>query len=810
MASNDALISKTVEDAKNAKPNDLADSKHILEDIYDIKRRDQGDADRLKSDYKSLSLKLHEQGLLPGLEIGDSASGGLAVTSADGNSRTLDADVIAKTFYGNPKNDGSDDEKLFPEDTEIPEGTHGSRDSNDPITSDNLGRVEEIRNADGSTTTVEYEGINRSPNKITTTNKDGTTVTYEKTGDTWSETTQPVDGAPIVKANVDYVVVSSTGDITIKDGSVTQVSHTEGSVDVTSQHGDDGPKTTAHYQYKADGELSSVTRNNPDGTTDRFGRNKLTGQWGMTTYGPDGQVLGRAPASNVTVNADGGISYDTGNAHVVVEGYGATHITETTGYGTYEQSFDPSGKLTTVVRRDNTTDQTELISYINGSQGTLLVLHNNSPDSYSTPDVHIHPDGSYSYVDDKGVKIDRAVDFTKDGLEQTPIDSEISAVAKVNGVNLTRTFVDGKAHYEYSIETNGERVTLLVSDGPAELDQIKLQQMHDEKLNAVEDDYGVRFGRDGETTDVDGDQIPLITPDLGQIYGVEASLARSQPDVVTKDGKPLEIDFTAEQGNNPNKGGFADGQRVVIEPNGGDDTPDQVMRVFMHELAHNGQHRLYSDDETFQTSYAAKFGFVKVGDDWLLQTKDGCYFKSSPGEGGVGSSGWERTDKDGNTVDENGHLSNHPQTISNEEARNLALVKPASGYFPNPAEAGAEATSMFRGGEKSRAAFLTGNPDTYAVIKQLDQLDINKTYGLDANGQPKLIRSADGLIVPNTAENQAAVKQFEDFVTSANLGSLDGITAGLGNPGQKSNPQGAAMVGLKPGVDYLPALAGVD
>ncbi|MBI2811754.1 MAG: hypothetical protein HYX67_13135 [Candidatus Melainabacteria bacterium] len=827
MASNDALISKTVDDAKNAKSNDAAASK-IIDDIYDIKSRDQGQPSRLKSDYKALSMVLHEQGFLPGLEISDSTSSGVAATSADGKVRALDTDGFGKTFYGAPKadrrdyfdrtaDDGSntgkspntDYEKIQPKDKDTPESPHGAGDSSEPITVDKFGRLTEIRNADGSTTTVEYEGINRSPNKITTTNKDGSTVTYEKTGNTWTETTQPVDGAPVVNENVDYVDVSSSGDITTKDGSVTQVSHVNGTVDVTSQHGDDGPKTTAHYQYNADGELSSVTRTNPDGTTDRFGRNKLSGEWGMTTYGPDGRPLESTPAANVTVNSDGGISYDTGNVHVVVEGYGATHVTETTSYGTYEQSFDPSGKLTTEVRRDNTTGQTELISYINGSTGTLLVFPTSSPDSYTTPDVHINPDGSFSYVNDQGIAIDRGVDFTNDGLKQTPIDPEISAVAKENGVNVTRTFVDGKAQYEYSIETNGEHVTLLVSDGPAELDEKKLQQMHEEKLNQVQDDYGVRFGRDGETTDVDGQSVPLITPNLGQIYGVEASLARSQPDVVTKDGTPLEIDFTAVQGSNPNKGGFADGHRVVIEPNGGDDTPDQVMRVFMHELAHNGQHRLYGDDETFETTYAAKFGFVKVGDDWLLQTKDGRYFKSVAGQGGVGSSGWVRTDKDGNTVDENGNLSDHPQTISNDEARNLALVKPASGYFPNPAEAGAEATSMFRGGEESRAAFLSGNPDTYAVIKQLDQLDINKTYGLDANGQPKYIRSADGLIVANTAENQAAVKQFEDSVTSGNLGGHGGIIGGLGNPGQKIDPKGSAIVGLKPGVEYLPALADV-
>lgn len=801
MANNDALIAKTVDDAKNAKSNDASVSQHILDDIYDIKTRDRGDSNRLKSDYTALSNALHEQGLLPGLVINDSSAGSVTVTGADGKVQTLDTGAFGKTLNdpkkaGNDGTPGSD----IPNPNQLPEGGHGGEGSADQLTRDNLGRVTQITNADGSVTTVEYDGLDKSPSKVTTIKQDGTTITYEKTGSNWTETTQPVGGAPVVNTNVDWVQVSNAGDVSTKDGSVTQVFHADGSVDVISQK-DNGPKTKSHYQYGADGELTSVTRTNPDGSTDTFYSSRLFG-WQMTSYDANHQKIDGGPVSNVVVNADGGFSYDAGNVHVDIEGYGAKHVTETTAYGSYEQSFDPSGKLTTVVRTDSTTGKTELISYINGNEGKLLVFDTNNPDSYSAYDVQINSDGSYSY-EAQGIEVDRGVDFTEDGLKQLPLDPDFAEVAKENGVNVNRTIVDGKVQYEYSVESDGEHLVVLTSEGPAEADAQALQDLRDEKLAEVEGDYNVKFGKDGETTDVDGEQVPLRTPNLGQVYGVESALARSQPDVVTADGKPLEVDFTAVQGENENKGGFADGSRVVIEPNGGDDTPDQVMRVFMHELAHNGQHRLYGDDETFRTAYAAQFGFVKVGDDWLLQTKDGRYLKSIPGEGGVGSSGWVLTDKDGNPIDANGNPSNNPQKFTNEEARDLALVRPASGYFPNPAEAGAEATSKFRGGEQSRAEFLATNPDTYAVAKQLDQLDINKTYGLDANGQPKYIRNPDGILVENTPENQAAVEQFEDSVTSGDYGGIDG---GLGNDGQKKDPKGFGLVDLKPGVDYMPAL----
>ncbi len=83
---------------------------------------------------------------------------------------------------------------------------------------------------------------------------------------------------------------------------------------------------------------------------------------------------------------------------------------------------------------------------------------------------------------------------------------------------------------------------------------------------------------------------------------------------------------------------------------------------------------------------------------------------------------------------------------------------------------------LFRGGEASRSEFLRENPDDYNAIKTIDQLDLNKTYGLDSNGQPNYIRIPDGIPVPNTAANRQAVTDFEQNVTSPTLaGSIGGL-----------------------------------
>ncbi len=100
MASNDALISRTVQDARSASPNDDVALKHVLDEIHQIKTLDKGDPSRLKSDYASLSTKLHQEGLLPGLVITDSNSGSVTVTNADGKVQTIDSRSFGKSLDG--------------------------------------------------------------------------------------------------------------------------------------------------------------------------------------------------------------------------------------------------------------------------------------------------------------------------------------------------------------------------------------------------------------------------------------------------------------------------------------------------------------------------------------------------------------------------------------------------------------------------------------------------------------------------------------------------------------------------------------
>src|SRR5262249_21341867 len=150
-------------------------------------------------------------------------------------------------------------------------------------------------------------------------------------------------------------------------------------------------KIDAHYYYDENGNQTQASRTMPDGSSESFSK-KRNGDWQKRTTGKNGEDEGKEPVSNVTFNADGGMSYDSGKAHITVEGYGAKHVKEDTNYGSYEQDFDPSGKLTTVIRKDNNTGKTELLSVLSDGKGSLLTYDTNNPDNFEKPqDVTVKP-----------------------------------------------------------------------------------------------------------------------------------------------------------------------------------------------------------------------------------------------------------------------------------------------------------------------------------------------------------------------------------------------------------------------------------
>jgi len=106
-------------------------------------------------------------------------------------------------------------------------------------------------------------------------------------------------------------------------------------------------------------------------------------------------------------------------------------------------------------------------------------------------------------------------------------------------------------------------------------------------------------------------------------------------------------------------------------------------------------------------------------------------------------------------------INGHPdprRSITSEQMRDRALVKPATNNFNNPSEMHAEALSMFR---SDRHQLFGQNRQLYQLMQQYDQREINERFGI-SGGQPRFIRGTDGRIVANTPQNRNAVTELEN------------------------------------------------
>jgi len=96
-----------------------------------------------------------------------------------------------------------------------------------------------------------------------------------------------------------------------------------------------------------------------------------------------------------------------------------------------------------------------------------------------------------------------------------------------------------------------------------------------------------------------------------------------------------------------------------------------------------------------------------------------------------------------------GHL-NTGRSVTSEQMRELARVRPATNYFNAPWEMHAEALAMFR---YNRNQLRDQNAALCDLMQHYDQREIDRRFGTE-DGQPRLIRGAGGEIVPNTPQQR--------------------------------------------------------
>ncbi len=371
-------------------------------------------------------------------------------------------------------------------------------------------------------------------------------------------------------------------------------------------------------------------------------------------------------------------------------------------------------------------------------------------------------------------------DPEKESEKDPEPDPKTVKLAEENGLQVDAKVVDGKTVNEYYVPgPDGEHQVVLETDQPPEKAKEQIDQWAKDKTRDLEKTFNVQISGEGET-DVYGRGLPWSSyatraPNAGELATLEQALLRSVPDTQTFSGKPLKISYLKDHVPDEGVGAFARGEEIVLSPH-----PTQS--TIIHELAHIGQQELAHDwvprglesetgRDNIRKEFADKMGWKASDNGWILEDKDGNYWKPVkwPGED------WVRTDDNGNPADANGKRTDNPlnpfdhgedtaQHKSSAEIAEIAKVTPTSSYFPNPAEMWAEMAANFRNGEQSRQDLFEQDPDTYRLTRDLDQQQINSEFGIREDGQPNKIRLPNGLVVDNTDENRTAVDSFEKSI----------------------------------------------
>jgi len=311
------------------------------------------------------------------------------------------------------------------------------------------------------------------------------------------------------------------------------------------------------------------------------------------------------------------------------------------------------------------------------------------------------------------------------------------------------------------------------------------------KISEIEKKYNVQFGAAGTEYTYDFQdpatdsvrKIPIYfrLPTSRELDVMETCLKQYAHVVPELGGNPnfdgMRINFISGQGEATKLGLWGWYQRseagksqVYFGPGNARSSEgwDGLKGTALHEIGHHLQHKNWTTlgKREVPKSVSDFFGFVqdKNGtENYRLQDKDG----------GV----WDRhtiraKDKEGNWYYKGGwypviggvpvHEESRVKTNAELRAKIADDKKPCTDYFTNPAEAHAEAMSMMLFEPRM---LWDRNQKLYEATRQWDQADINGRHGLvkDADGKliPKMMRSADGLIVPNDAEQRKKLEQLE-------------------------------------------------
>lgn len=460
-----------------------------------------------------------------------------------------------------------------------------------------------------------------------------------------------------------------------------------------------------------------------------------------------------------------------------------------------ESKSEKSEQLTDEINRDAETSASSLSSDI--WKGTEISKLNGMVNDRSTVELKSAGFGDLSIIGfDKNSVLtpaDHSEQNTRNqekNLEKKEIpEGPKSDLEKRYGVEIREK--DG--HYEYVLKANGKETVVCESyksvDGMREA-EAKLREAAEEKIKEIEEKYGIKITKEGETVsgvghDEDRDRkFHARTPTLKELAALEEALKRTGDSCVTRDpSKPLAVTFAQEEFGpfgfynpesnhlfmftNHNGRDKMPATHADREGERTDKDPPDLKHIILHELAHHSQLSFPPDEKTREKEYREQ-GWVQSKDKekdgspkYEFLGKDGYQYELEAGKDGFT---WRRKDADGNYIDKDGNpvdSSDKAHSMSIKEMRENALVPPATDYFFFPIEQQGENLALLRAGGDVTGKFIRENHELYQATRSTDQRHIDSVFGRNDDGSSKMIRMPDGTIAENNRQNQERLKEFE-------------------------------------------------
>jgi hypothetical protein len=351
-------------------------------------------------------------------------------------------------------------------------------------------------------------------------------------------------------------------------------------------------------------------------------------------------------------------------------------------------------------------------------------------------------------------------------------EERAEGVADQYGADVSAKEKNGKMEYSFSYtDQDGKQHEILSTDNTNYEQELK--DLQAKQIAETEQRYNVDISENGDTHKFGDDnhrkEYELRTPGFNEIATINQALSKSEPANLTNDGKPLKIAYPKEKTSDNPAYYQHDEQIIVMEPTNNPENVEGNANVLRHELAHNGDYQTRERGSKSEEKYYNQLGWERTEKGaWAMRTKDGkLYHQDYDDPRGT----WVRVNEEGNEVDKNGNEHHwyrnnvERDTLTNDEMREAAEVRPTTTYFPSPGEMHADAMRDYRGGEEGRRQLYQNSPELYYLAKEGDQQEIDHAYP-PIDGQSQLIRGTDGSLIENSPTNRREIALHENQIMS--------------------------------------------